>query len=797
MSLATLVQPREAELFQELATTAASSASDVLDDAALMTSIREAIREAIGGDVVLQVKGSIMKGTQTRSSDLDIIVDTPGRRVSRSDKESVVESLKRSKRFHESHVKLKTLAIQCVPLMHTQEIELIFSNTLEFGQLPSSHDRFVGNTAAQHAARMLKISVNLTLSGRKLDKVPGFLLELLVLEVQEAMGDGQYERLADGSMQLFLASLQTLCDDGDILGSRHLNSQLALSLMERNYEPGEYQYPAPESRKESSIPGRAGPIGYNARVLLREHAYSVLGSFTASRMFTPDQSGLTNIVQVELLVRNKTSTHAVGTALGPVPSWVFGYVLRKECHFYLICADDGVPESMRVSDLSKMSEEWSDRQIRMVDLFCSGPFGKYTANGQADRRNHSARWRDGVNTWVHARSTMMALGQYAQAGSLVAERMLSARMLWLDGEDALVGGRDQQAVKFFADSLAMSISDGDPFSGWWSRCGDQMALKLAYSRAIKAVLRTDPHSADARLVQGRMFLEMGNAAAGERVLSSAIADAPDDMRPFAMRAIIRGNLGKWDGCLEDTTRCIELDPLQPIHYFWRSVAMRNLGSRIDYDRFAEDLHHFIAIASPEGRKVCQAWWNLSFITLSREGRRSRREKGKGRALSRHQSDCKELAVRYAKQGFEAEKRMLPPLREHDAKSPSSGRDMAKMLVAMDDPSGSALFEQADKVQAKMRERANEAFRCGRYEAAVAEYTKLLEWPRVLDHHIVLSNRSAAFAKLEDFAAAENVRVRECGWRGSGGEIPAHVLLDPSLRVPTNALHLCALAYRML
>ena len=58
---------------------------------------------------------------------------------------------------------------------------------------------------------------------------------------------------------------------------------------------------------------------------------------------------------------------------------------------------------------------------------------------------------------------------------------------------------------------------------------------------------------------------------------------------------------------------------------------------------------------------------------------------------------------------------------------------------------------------------------------MADYTTLLDLaPRVLDHHIVLSNRSAAFAKLEDFAAAENVRERErVGGGESGGEIQAH------------------------
>lgn len=225
LSLASLVQPAEAELFQDLAGCVSRGVRKLDDE--LMDSIRQAIEKAIGGEVILQVKGSIMKGTHVRGSDIDIVVDTPGRRVSRNDKEKVVESLKRCGQFHESHIKLKTLAIQCVVGHLLQEIEIIFSNTQEFGQLPNSNERFLNNLAAQHAARLLKISVKDTLSGRQLEgaKIPGFLLELLVLEVQQAL-EGQYELLADGSMQLFIAALQMLYDDGDALGNQHVKSQV-------------------------------------------------------------------------------------------------------------------------------------------------------------------------------------------------------------------------------------------------------------------------------------------------------------------------------------------------------------------------------------------------------------------------------------------------------------------------------------------------------------------------------------------------------------------------------------------
>ena len=754
MPLASLVQPQEAALFEELAGIVAHSLhADVLENQTLMEAIQLAIAEAIGGTVILQVRGSTMKGTHTRSSDIDIVVDTPGRCVSRSDKEAVVESLKRCKKFHASHVKLKTLAIQCVPVGVQQEIDLIFSNTLEFGQLPSSHDRFAENPAAQHAARLLKISVKDTLSGRKLQKVPGFLLELLILEVQELQSTDE-QQLADGSMQLYIAALQALVDDR-ALGEQRIKSQLALSLMERNYEPGLYQYPAPESEKESSVPGPSGPVGWNARVLLRKHAGSILASFTASRMYTPNQEGFTNIVFVELLVRNMSSHFTVKTPLGEVPGWIFGSVHPDQCFFGLHCMGNsprstcGVPESMRSRSLSHC-EEILQRNIRLVELFRKGLYGRYTSAGQAESLNW-AEWVEKNNAAVGT-IDLRELCSYADAGSVVAERMCHTRMRWLDGERALEAGRYPLAIKLLSDSLRLSIWDGDPFSGFWEQGPDGLAPE--YNRAIQFVLDSDASSIEARVVQGRMLLEMGNAAAGERVLSSAISDAPAEVHTYPVRYIIRGNTGNWEGVLNDAQRCIELDPSQPIHYFWSSVARRNLPEHFDYKCFAADVHRFIEMASPEGRKVCQAWWDLAIITCTC----SRHEYGRAQAsvTPKYEDVNVDLVIRYAKKGFESEKLMLSVLLKSESSTPSRARDLCRSIIASNDPV--AKHTLGAEIGMKLRARANEAFTSSHYTQAVDLYTNLLDLPQLEERHIVLSNRSAALVKLDDFVAAEQVRA---------------------------------------
>jgi DNA polymerase sigma len=95
MPLASLVKPREAALFEELAR-AVADLSDAQqaqrDNEPLMESIRSAITETIKSEVKLQLAGSIKKGTYTRSSVLDIVVDTPGRYVSQAEKAAVVQS---------------------------------------------------------------------------------------------------------------------------------------------------------------------------------------------------------------------------------------------------------------------------------------------------------------------------------------------------------------------------------------------------------------------------------------------------------------------------------------------------------------------------------------------------------------------------------------------------------------------------------------------------------------------------------------------------------------------------------
>ena len=91
-----------------------------------LDKVENALRLALDDQAVtVTLKGGYGKGTQTPTSDMDIVISTPGRKISRDDKKELVEKLKEMPGFHRSHVKLKRLAIMCI--FESTEIDLVRS----------------------------------------------------------------------------------------------------------------------------------------------------------------------------------------------------------------------------------------------------------------------------------------------------------------------------------------------------------------------------------------------------------------------------------------------------------------------------------------------------------------------------------------------------------------------------------------------------------------------------------------------------------------------------------------------
>ena len=108
--LAALVQPREAELFQEMAQQLSAGGftrfSETRDKhSGVLEVVRATLFEVLNTEAVeLDICGSIQKGTQTHGSDVDIVIRTRERRVSRADKEAVAAKLRERPPFHRRHV---------------------------------------------------------------------------------------------------------------------------------------------------------------------------------------------------------------------------------------------------------------------------------------------------------------------------------------------------------------------------------------------------------------------------------------------------------------------------------------------------------------------------------------------------------------------------------------------------------------------------------------------------------------------------------------------------------------------
>jgi hypothetical protein len=87
---------------------------------------------------------------------------------------------------------------------------------------------------------------------------------------------------------------------------------------------------------------------------------------------------------------------------------------------------------------------------------------------------------------------------------------------------------------------------------------------------------------------------------------------------YHMWFLSRDNISDWRGLLDDADRCIQMQPEDPMSYYWKGVAVGHLYSATS--DVSEQRHNdvsrknafcFIEIAPPEGRKVCQTWWNLA------------------------------------------------------------------------------------------------------------------------------------------------------------------------------------------
>ena len=178
----------------------------------ILPFVLAAARQAFGDNegVTATVDGSVYKDTNWRISDVDVLVGTPFP-VSLEQRLFFVECLKKQPVFHEQHVELGELAIHVTCSI---DMDIVCSNTVEYGVRPSATDRFKDNAAASSVARAMKLLAHADRATGK--RMKSYHLELLVLDVQnllDASGEiNPAEQQADGSLQLLLRVLAAVVD---------------------------------------------------------------------------------------------------------------------------------------------------------------------------------------------------------------------------------------------------------------------------------------------------------------------------------------------------------------------------------------------------------------------------------------------------------------------------------------------------------------------------------------------------------------------------------------------------------
>ena len=454
---------------------------------------------------------------------------------------------------------------------------------------------------------------------------------------------------------------------------------------------------------------------------------------------------------MELWLRCAEEVRPADTPMGPVPLWLLGYVEKSDEQLRCMIHLGRSPSDEEIQAAQRRTIEECETAVRMLrtgDFFAEGVFGEYTASCASKKGSYAPK-REVFNSSIY--DEMSELAKFSAMGSKVAEDMLEARALWFQGEEYLRSQEYALSVEAFAQSLRYSNRNADSFSGYF-RLGDHSSgFDPAYSVAIDRA----PTAANASrgMFHHMLLLKMNRIDDSLAVLNDLIRDdAPNDADVRYLRSLVHGNMGDFERCLEDIDVCIRLVPTEPIYYFWRGVCLRNLidhsetGTRTTIRKAEEALRHFISIAMPEGRKVCQAWFDLALMhTLSQRG---------------HEPGSEEFKIELGQlieNGFDAEQQMLPVLlRKHESGEPSAAKAMCQTVRAMlrDSESGRTPPLLPSPLVTKRRNRANLAFKESRYEEAVHQYDTLMEVVDEQSSIKILSNRSAAYAKLQEYSAAE-------------------------------------------
>ncbi|KAI8586159.1 hypothetical protein BDZ88DRAFT_455213 [Geranomyces variabilis] len=303
--------------------------------------------------------------------------------------------------------------------------------------------------------------------------------------------------------------------------------------------------------------------------------------------------------------------------LGPAPTWLVdprgSPVGRTESQPDAL--ESSKPDN---STKGRIPREDLPQNVRAVEMLALTKLSRYRLAGSFSEGSISV---DSPSekmevTFTEAVQEMQELKRFAAGGSQVAKRMLEARVAWFIRQDALDEGDSAEAVVQLANSIRLSVRDGDPFCGWW-RNGTS-----AYHAVACDALKRDPRNAGAHLVRAAGLMHDMRFEEAEVAATAGIAALTPDEDPFGLvhlRATLRGNLSKWALSLEDFNRAAEAVPDEPLFHYWQGACTRMVGSTPELLSKARSHHlRFLSAASPEGRKVSQARYDTVILTMALE-----------------------------------------------------------------------------------------------------------------------------------------------------------------------------------
>eukprot|EP00008_Paramoeba_atlantica_P007760 CAMPEP_0201489108 /NCGR_PEP_ID=MMETSP0151_2-20130828/21027_1 /ASSEMBLY_ACC=CAM_ASM_000257 /TAXON_ID=200890 /ORGANISM="Paramoeba atlantica, Strain 621/1 / CCAP 1560/9" /LENGTH=1341 /DNA_ID=CAMNT_0047874589 /DNA_START=16 /DNA_END=4042 /DNA_ORIENTATION=+ len=599
-----LVVPQEVGLFEEFLRLGQWQVLSVASFAlgALKRCIMSDLKAVLGKQIDLKVQGSFRKNTFWANSDVDVMVETGDREVTREEQVEVERRLSKNPAL--AHVGLGRAAIHLT--FFNTDVDLVFSNLRDEGKAPPAAAEVINNSIVQLASVGLKLAVN----EQQVHRIANFLLENLAVEIQ-------HKKNAENGLELFLNVAQAVVDTkGEILNSPCLQPALTKKERKKSLSPATIR--AAFNRLSSSL-----------------HLFCIsryfLGSFSTK-------------MQIEQWLRQSQDT---GLYAETIPGWMLGVPPPKNTCEKLISA------TPQPSSPSLTEEEIKSRFLGVVqsygfEIFLESPQGKYVLLPHQTKQS-SSHCR--VGGWSDKMEELELLREHWILGSKVAGQMLEARQTWVNGSVAFNQDDLASSIELWANALLLSHPNGDPFFGWWSP-HYHSPLKKAYGRD-----RKNPACA---VVFSSSLMHIHQLREAQEVVESCLKSHPDHLGLLFNLLTICAHRPDpaWQNLVQLCSRMIALNPDEPIYVYWKAVCLKNTHPP-RYSEGIENFEKFLSKAAPEGRKVPAALKDIALLRLAQEGNKSRASKKKKAMNSPNQFLCE-----YRK-GIEADSKVLPMLQERE------------------------------------------------------------------------------------------------------------------------------------